>query len=84
MPILTRQVGAVHAWTLANEKALKESWEAFSVQLGDFTWTQKPQKYHARSVAMLRGKYAFLHDRSRLDVVLEEIGCLAGMQTAPA
>jgi len=33
---------------------------------------------------MLRGKCAFLHDRSRLDVVLEDIGCLAGMQTAPA
>ncbi|WP_315734800.1 MULTISPECIES: glutathione S-transferase family protein [unclassified Bradyrhizobium] len=84
MPILTRQVGALFMpWTLANEQALAGQRDVFSVQLGDFTWTQKPQKYHARSLAMLRGKYAFLHDRSRLDVVLEEIGCLAGLQPRP-
>jgi len=84
MPILTRQVGALFMpWTLANEQALKENREMFSVQLGDALWTQRPQKYHARSLAMLRGKYAFLHDRSRLDVVLEEIGCLAGLQPRP-
>ncbi len=84
MPILTRQVGALFMpWTLANEQALAENRSVFRVQFGDFTWMQKPQKYHARSLAMLRGKYAFLHDRSRLDVVLEEIGCLAGLQPRP-
>ncbi|MGJ4892163.1 glutathione S-transferase family protein [Bradyrhizobium sp. HKCCYLRH3099] len=85
MPILTRQVGGLFMpWSLANEKAIKDSRDTFSVELGDVVWTQKPQKYHARSLAMLRSKYAFLHDRSRLDVVLEEIGCLAALQTAAA
>ncbi|CCD96028.1 conserved hypothetical protein [Bradyrhizobium sp. ORS 375] len=84
MPILTRQVGALFMpWSLANEQAIKENRDVFRVQLGDTEWTQKPQKYHARSLAMLRSKYAFLHDRSRLDVVLEEIGCLAGLQPLP-
>ena len=85
MPILTRQVGALFMpWTLANEQALADNRDLFTVQLDGALWTQKPQKYHARSLAMLRGKYAFLHDRSRLDVVLEEIGCLAGLQPRPA
>ncbi|UFZ01643.1 glutathione S-transferase family protein [Bradyrhizobium ontarionense] len=81
MPILSRQVGALFMpWTLANEKALAEHRDTFSVTLGDAVWTQEPQKYHARSLALLRGKYAFLHDRSRLDLVLDQIGCLAGLQ----
>ncbi|CAL74837.1 hypothetical protein BRADO0919 [Bradyrhizobium sp. ORS 278] len=85
MPILTRQVGALFMpWSLANEQAIAQNRDQFSVQLGDVVWTQKPQKYHARSLAMLRSKYAFLHDRSRLDVVLEEIGCLAALQPRPA
>ncbi|MGY3448513.1 glutathione S-transferase family protein [Bradyrhizobium sp. USDA 4353] len=85
MPILTRQVGSLFMpWSLANEQAIKDGRDSFSVQLGDIVWTQKPQKYHARSLQMLRSKYAFLHDRSRLDVVLEEIGCLAGLQPRPA
>ncbi len=85
MPILVRQVGALFMpWTLANEQALADNQETFSVKLGDAVWTQKPQKYHARSLAMLRGKYAFLHDRSRLDPVLQEIGCLAGLQPRPS
>ena len=85
MPILIRQVGALFMpWTIANETALAENRSIFSVQLGGTVWTQTPQRYHARSLAMLRSKYAFLHDRSRLDVVLEEIGCLAGLQPRPS
>mgnify|MGYP002776883678 CR=1 FL=1 len=85
MPILIGQVGALFMpWTIANETALLENRSAFSVELGGSVWTQEPRKYHARSLAMLRGKYAFLHDHSRLDVVLEEIGCLAGLQPRPS
>jgi glutathione S-transferase len=81
MPILTEQVGAQFMpWTCANEKALGEGQEEFSVTLGDKTWTQKPQKYHARSLAMLRAKYAAAADKATLDPVLRAAGCLAGLR----
>jgi len=81
MPILQKQVGALFLpWTLANEKALAEAREEFSVTLAGKTWTQKPQKYHARSLAMLRAKYAAVEDKTTLDPVLEAAGCLAGLR----
>src|SRR3954454_1679168 len=81
MPILTRQVGALFMpWTLANEKAIAEGREEFSVRLGDHVWTQKPQKYHARSLGMLRAKYAAVPDKAALDPVLEAAGCLNGLR----
>jgi glutathione S-transferase len=81
MPILTKQVGAQFMpWTCANEKALADAREEFSVTLGDKIWTQKPQKYHARSLGMLRAKYADVADKAALDPVLEAAGCLAGLR----
>jgi glutathione S-transferase len=81
MPILTRQVGTQFMpWTSANEKALAESQEEFSVTLGDKVWTQKPQKYHVRSLGMLRAKYADVADKAALDPVLKAAGCLAGLR----
>jgi glutathione S-transferase len=82
MPILTRQVGRQFwPWTLANERALAEGKEEFSVALGDKVWTQKPQKYHARSLGMLRAKYAGISDKRDLDLILAAAGCLAGLRT---
>jgi hypothetical protein len=81
MPILTRQVGRQFMpWTSANEKALAEKQEEFSVALGDEVWIQKPQKYHARSLGMLRAKYAEVADKTALNAVLEAAGCLAGLR----
>ena len=40
----------------------------------------KPQKYHARSLGMLRAKYADVADKAALDPVLEAAGCLAGLR----
>ena len=81
MPILTEQVGSrFMPWTLANEKALAEGKEEFNVTLGGKLWTQKPQKYHARSLGMLRAKYAEAADKAALDPVLEAAGCLAGLR----
>jgi glutathione S-transferase len=81
MPILTRQVGRQFwTWTLANEKALAEAKDEFSVTLGDNVWIQKPQKYHARSLGMLRAKYASLADKGDLDLILAAAGCLAGLR----
>jgi len=81
MPILIRQVGRQFMpWTCANQKALAESQEEFSIALGDKIWTQKPQKYHARSLGMLRARYAAVADKAALDPVLEAAGCLAGLR----
>jgi len=81
MPILTEQVGRQFMpWTCANEKALAQAREEFSVTLGDRIWTQKPQKYHARSLGMLRARYGGVADKAALDPVLEAAGCLAGLR----
>jgi hypothetical protein len=81
MPILTKQVGRQFwPWTLANERALTEGAEEFSVTLADKVWTQKPQKYHARSLSMLRAKYAEIPGSRDLDMILAAAGCLAGMR----
>ena len=81
MPILTRQVGGLFMpWTRANEKALNEKQEEFSITLGGKDWTQKPQKYHARSLGMLRANYAAVADKTALDPVLEAAGCLVGLR----
>jgi glutathione S-transferase len=81
MPILAKQVGKQFwPWTLANETALREGKEEFGVALGDKVWTQKPQKYHARSLGMLRAKYAEVADKWDLDLVLAAVGCLAGLR----
>ena len=81
-PILSRQVGGKFMlWTLANEKCLAEGKEEFSIRLGEETWKQKPQKYHARSLAMLRGKYAEATDKTALEPVLSAASCLQGLRT---
>jgi len=80
MPFLQNQIGKRFLpWTLANERAVAEGSEEFSVELGGQTWTQKPQKYHAKSLAALREKYAAAQSNS-LDPILESAGCLAGLQ----
>jgi glutathione S-transferase len=81
MPILTRQLGGQFMpWTSANEKALAAKQEEFSVAFGDKVWTQKPQKYHARSLGMLRTKYAEVADKTALNAVLEAAGCLSALR----
>ena len=49
--------------------------------LGEEVWTQKPQKYHARSLSMLRAKYAEVADKTVLDSALQAAGCLEGLRT---
>ena len=67
-------------WTVANEKALADGKEEFSVKLGEQVWVQKPQKYHARSLSMLRAKYAAAADKTALDAILADTGCLQALR----
>jgi glutathione S-transferase len=81
-PILRAQVsGKFMPWTLANEKCLAEGKTEFSVNLTDEVWTQRAQKYHARSLGMLREKYAQASEKAALDPVLQAMGCLQGLRT---
>ena len=80
LPLLERHVGGLFMpWTLANAAAINAGREEFSVVLDGKEWTQKPQKYHAKSLQALREKYAAVRDKSALDAVLARAGCLAGL-----
>ncbi|MGH0034106.1 MAG: glutathione S-transferase family protein [Myxococcota bacterium] len=82
-PFLARQVGRLFfPWTLANAACLQSGDEEFSVELDGRTWTQKPQKYHAKSLAALREKYARVSGDPALARLLEETGCLAALQSS--
>jgi hypothetical protein len=41
---------------------------------------QKPPKYHARSIALLRTNHAAVPDKAALDPILEAAGCLAELR----
>ncbi len=76
VPLLEQQVGALFLpWSAANAAAVAAGQEEFSVGLASGEWTQKPQKYHARSLAALRKKYGDLSERGEIDAVLESTGC---------
>ena len=79
-PFLTEQVGRRFLpWSHANAKAIAEGAEEFTVELAGKTWTQKPQKYHAKSLKALREKYAAAAS-APLDRALTEVGCLDGLR----
>jgi glutathione S-transferase len=63
-------------WSTANAAAIEAGEETFSVTLADGPFSQAPQKYHARSLAEIRRKYATAAS-SELDAILGETGCLA-------
>jgi glutathione S-transferase len=76
MPLLERQVGGMFLpWSDGNAKAIAAGAEEMSARMPLGVWKQKPQKYHARSLAELRRKYAAVADKSKLDPVLERAGC---------
>ena len=80
LPLLAQQVGQLFLpWTAANAAAITAGSEEFSVELAGKSWTQKPQKYHAKSLAALRAKYG---SDPALDAVLERAGCLAALRGA--
>ena len=77
-PLLEDHIGRLFLpWSDANAKAIAAGHEEFSTELRGKIWTQKPQKYHARSLAKIREKYASHADKGSLDAVLEKTGCLA-------
>ncbi len=81
MPLLETSVGRLFLpWSVANANAITAGAESFSVTLDGRDWTQKPQKYHARSLAALREKYAALPDKRAVDAVLDRVHCGAAFR----
>ena len=77
-PLLVDQVGALFLpWSVANAAAIAAGDEEFTVELKGNAWTQKPQKYHSRSLGVLQSKYQRVRDDERVNALLRETGCLA-------
>ncbi len=80
MPLLSQQLGGLFMpWTQANVKAIENEDKEFTVQLNGASWSQIPQKYHAKSLKALRAKYQGVANKTDLDVVLEKAGCLQAL-----
>lgn len=78
LPLLTDQVaGLFLPWSQANAAAIEAEEDEFSVRLLGGLWQQKPQKYHARSLAALKTRYASWPANDALRDVLERTGCAA-------
>jgi len=81
LPLLKDEVGAIFfPWTAANAKAIAAGEKEFSMTLAGKPYTQETQKYHAKSLAALRARYAAVADKSALDGILKESGCYAWLQ----
>ncbi|HEY8513966.1 MAG TPA: glutathione S-transferase family protein [Candidatus Binatia bacterium] len=75
MPLLRDEVIGVFApWTVANARALAEGKPQLEVTLGGKPFRQEPQKYHAKSLAALRARYAAVRERDALDRILDAAG----------
>jgi hypothetical protein len=80
-PLLRDEVaGLFLPWSVANERALAAGEKELRVELAGQPFVQEPQKYHAKSLAALRGRYVAVSDKARLDPVLERAGCLAALR----
>lgn len=80
MPLLKEEVaGLFLPWSHANAQAIERGDKSFTMTLGGSAWTQEPQKYHARSLAEIRRKYAAAKRVAGLEPILVESGCLKGL-----
>jgi hypothetical protein len=79
-PFIKAQIGELFLpWTQANAEAIAQGKEELSVQLNGQNWTQKPQKYHAKSYQVLRKKYAALNSHQATNELLQKTGCLGAL-----
>jgi hypothetical protein len=77
MPLLKDEVAALFLpWTVANSAAIERGAKSFEMALAGTSWSQEPQKYHARSLAEIRRKYAAAKAAPGLEAILKESGCL--------
>jgi glutathione S-transferase len=85
LPLLTEEVGRLFLpWSVANAEAIAKGEKSFSMTLAGSTWSQEPQKYHARSLQEIRRKYEAARGAAGLDAILEEAGCLSALRSGGA
>ncbi|MFQ5515208.1 MAG: glutathione S-transferase family protein [Myxococcota bacterium] len=81
LPFLTQEIGRLFLpWSAANARALEAGAAELEVTLDGERFRQPPQKYHARSLAVLRERYRSIGDRERLDGILERAGALEDLR----
>lgn len=77
LPLIRDQIGGLFLpWSVANSQAIADGAETFEVELAGKTWGQKPQKYHARSLAALREKFHAVSNDPAVRELTESTGCL--------
>lgn len=82
VPLLRDEVGACFLpWSDANAKAIAAGSKEFRVRIDGTDFTQEPQKYHAKSLAEIRRKYALVKDNAPLRAVLADTGCLPWLES---
>ncbi len=75
---LLKDVGAYFLpWSTANAAAIKAEEETFTVDLNGDAYSQSSMRYHAKSLNDLKERYKAVTDKSALDPILEETGCLS-------
>jgi glutathione S-transferase len=67
-------------WSQANADALAIGAAEFTIDLPGGAYVQPPQKYHAKSLAALKARYAAAPDKAALDPILAEAGCLEALR----
>ena len=83
MPLLQEEIGAIFfPWTIANARAVAAGEKMFALSLAGKPFSQEAQRYHAKSLAALRARYAAVADKSALDPILKAAGCYAGLQAS--
>lgn len=83
MPLLKAEVAALFLpWSVANAAAIAAGDKTFEMTLGSTAWSQEPQKYHARSLAEIRRKYAAAKAAPGLEAILRDSGCLGALAQA--
>jgi len=76
LPLLRDEVAAIFLpWSAANARALAAGEKNMTVTLAGRPFSQETQKYHAKSLAALRDRYARVKNRATLDPILERAGC---------
>ena len=75
-PLLSDEIaGIFFPWSVANAAAIEAGQDNFEVELAGETFSQAPQKYHARSLAAIRAKYVAVKDKAMLDPILDATNC---------
>ena len=85
MPLLKEEVaGLFLPWSTANAAAIAAGQKSFEMTLGGAAWSQEPQKYHARSLAEIRRKYAAAKGAPGLDAILEKAAAFVSVVLSAA